>query len=280
MILIADSGSTKTEWVLIDGKKRETFFTMGLNPFFADEEFVAEELQKNFPQEADKDKVKRVYFYGAGCSSEERCSVIRNGLSKVFTKAELFVHHDILGAAAGLFGDGEGIAIILGTGSNSCVYDGKDIVANIPALGYILGDEGSGAFFGLQLVKDFLNKEMPAALMKSFEEEYSLTREYILDRVYKKPFPNRFLASFAPFLSRNISNEYITGLITNGFDLFFRRHVLPYDNYASYKLGSVGSVGYFLSPLLKEVAKKYGFGDIKILKSPMEGLIDYFANKE
>jgi glucosamine kinase len=281
MILLADSGSTKTEWGLLDGTTiKARFFTAGLNPYFVDSQFVTTEVENHFPEDIDRKKVDKVYFYGAGCSSAERCGVIRNGLTVFFDNAQITVNHDIYGAAVALFGNKPGIAMILGTGSNSCVYNGSEITANIPALGYILGDEGSGAFFGLQLVKDYLNDEMPTQIRDKFIEKYPFTREEILDSVYKKPFPNRFLASFAPFLSENNNEEYIRELVLNGFDLFFKRHILPYENAHEYNLGSVGSVGYFLSDCLNETAKKFNFKSIHIIRSPMEGLINFFLKRK
>ena len=281
MILLADSGSTKTEWVLLDGNTViAKFFTAGLNPYFVDSEFVTAEVKKHFPREIDSGKVEEIYFYGAGCSSDGRCKVIRSGLAAFFDNAAVNVNHDIYGAAVALFGNNPGIAMILGTGSNSCVYNGSEITANIPALGYILGDEGSGAFFGLQLVKDYLNNEMPDQVREKFAEKYPLTREEILDSVYKKPFPNRFLASFAPFLSENKTDEYIKKMVSEGFELFFKRHILPYDNAHDYSLGCVGSVGYFLADILEETAKKFNFDKIRIIRGPMDGLVDFFTKKQ
>ena len=281
MILLADSGSTKTEWVLLDGNTvKAKFFTTGLNPYFVDSQFVTIEVKKHFPTEIDNKRIDEIYFYGAGCSSENRCEIIRNGLASFFSNAEINVNHDIYGAAVALFGNKPGIAMILGTGSNSSVYNGSEITENIPALGYILGDEGSGAFFGLQLVKDYLNNEMPTQIRKKFAEKYPFTREEILDSVYKKPFPNRFLASFAPFLSGNKSDEYIKKMVSEGFELFFRRHILPYDNAHTYSLGCVGSVGYFLGEILEETAKKFNFDKIRIIRSPMDGLVDFFIKNQ
>ncbi len=279
MILVADSGSTKTEWVVISGKETMRFLTIGFNPFFIDSKGISNELTEKWPQEINKEEISEIYFYGAGCSSEQRCKIVYDGLKTVFPYAQINVSHDIEAAATGLFGNSEGIALILGTGSNSCVYDGNNIVDNIPALGYILGDEGSGAYFGLILVKDFLNKEMPDNLYQKFKNKFPYDREYILDRVYKKPLPNRFLAGFAPFLTENISDPYIENMVSEGFDLFFKRHVRPYKNYREYKIGSVGSVGYFLSDILRKTAQKYGYSEIKIMKSPLDGLIEYYQKK-
>ncbi len=277
MIVIADSGSTKTEWVIIDSEKKSFFKTAGLNPFFITSSLVTQELIQNFPKEIPPKKIKKVFFFGAGCSSTGRCKIIKIGLKDFFPYANLHIDHDIMGAAISLFGNSSGIAMILGTGSNSCIYDGVRITHNIPALGYILGDEGSGAFFGLQLLKDYLNKEMPPDVYNKFTKTFQPSREEILDRVYKQAFPNRYLASFAPFLSENLTSTYIWKLVEKGFDLFFKRHITPYPDYHTYQLGSVGSVGYFLQEPLKKIALKYGFETINILRSPLEGLIKHIT---
>ena len=276
MIAIADSGSTKTEWVVISPSTNQKFVTPGFNPYFIDSNGIKNELQKNVPHNLKINDIKKIYFFGAGCSSEERCKIVHKGLKSFFSKAEVFVSHDIDAAAKALFGNKKGIALILGTGSNSCVYNGREIISNIPALGYILGDEGSGAYFGLRLVKDFLNNEMPKEIAEKFKKEYPFDREYILDRVYKQPFPNRFLASYAPFLSSYSHFDYVKKIINEGFDLFFKRHVVPYPNYQNYEIGSVGSIGYYLSSNLIEIANKYGFKTIKIIKSPLDGLLEFY----
>lgn len=275
MKIIADSGSTKTTWVLLmpDGTIK-TLNAIGLNPLFVSSGKVKEIVSQTFTG-IDTGIVKAIYFYGAGCSSPDRCAIITNGLQAVFSNAQIETEHDMLGAARALFGNNKGIAIILGTGSNSCVYNGKDITENIPALGYILGDEGSGAFFGLQLIKDFLNNEMPKTLSEKFKETYHLDKDTIITSVYKDPFPNRYLAHFAPFLSQHIDNKYVSKMLTTGFDLFFKRHILPYPDYREYPLGCIGSVGYYLKDILKLVAQKYRLHITSIEKTPIEGLINF-----
>jgi len=275
MKIIADSGSTKTTWVLLSpGGTVETLNSIGLNPLFVSSEKVKEIVSQTFTG-VDSGIVKEVYFYGAGCSSTERCAIISTGLKQVFPDTRIEVNHDMLAAARALFANKKGIAMIFGTGSNSCVYNGKEITDNIPALGYILGDEGSGAFFGLQLIKDFLNNEMPETLSKQFKEVYHLDKDTIITSVYKAPFPNRYLAHFAPFLSQHINNEYISEMVITGFDLFFKRHVLPYPDYRNYSLGCIGSVGYYLKDILKSVAQKHQLHLTTIEKSPVEGLINF-----
>ncbi len=275
MKVIADSGSTKTIWVLLspDGTIKR-LNSIGLNPLFVSSEKVEEIVSQTFTG-VDIGGVNEIYFYGAGCSSKERCVIIRKGLVKVFSNSNIEVEHDMLAAARALFVHQKGIAMIFGTGSNSCVYDGKKIAENIPALGYILGDEGSGAFFGLQLIKDFLNNEMPQTLSKQFKESYHLDKDTIITSVYKEPFPNRYLAQFVPFLSQNINNEYVLKMITTGFDLFFKRHILPYPDYREYPLGCIGSVGFYFKDILSLVAQKHRLHFTAIEKSPVEGLINF-----
>jgi len=275
MKIIADSGSTKTTWVLLmpDGTT-ETLNSIGLNPLFVTSDKVEEIVNQTFTG-IDTGLVKEVYFYGASCSSSERCAIISTGLAKVFFNAEIEVDHDMLAAARALFSEQKGIAMIFGTGSNSCIYNGKEIIENIPALGYILGDEGSGAFFGLQLIKDFLNNEMPETLSEKLKETYHLDKDTIITSVYKDPFPNRYLAHFAPFLSQYIDNKYVSEMLITGFDLFFTRHILPYPDYRGYPLGCIGSVGYYLKAILKLVAQKHQLHLTTIEKSPVEGLINF-----
>ena len=274
MIIIADSGSTKTEWLVKDGEKLITLKSIGLNPFFVNTRKVTEVVKETF-RNISVQQVEKLFFYGASCSSPDRCSIISNGLAAVFTKAIIETDHDMLGAARGLFGNNKGIAIILGTGSNSCIYDGNDIIENIPALGYILGDEGSGAFFGLQLVKDFLNREMPESLSKKFQDTYNLDKESIFDNVYNQPFPNRYLAKFAPFLSENISHTYIYNMVYTGIDLFFKRHVIAYTTHKQYAIGSIGSIGYVFNDILLKVCKKYNLELTINERSPMKKLLEF-----
>jgi N-acetylglucosamine kinase-like BadF-type ATPase len=274
MIVIADSGSTKTEWAFIASPKKTPIRlkTIGLNPLFIDSATIVSTLSDDF-SEIETKNIKKVYFFGASCSSQERCAVIQKGLQPVFPNADISTNHDMLGAAVGLFGQQRGLAVILGTGSNSALYNGKTITKNIPALGYILGDEGSGAYFGLQLVKSFLNNTMPFDLQKQFEETYHFDKDTIFDSVYSKPFPNRYLAGFAPFLSTHRTHSFVHEMLLNGFDDFFKLHILPYEDFSDYPLGSIGSIGFYFSEELQEVAHRYNCRFEKILQSPMEGLL-------
>jgi len=285
MNLIADSGSTKTDWRLIDDSGKEhQFSTIGFNPFFQNSTVIAEELKKNLrPQinlicDSEKNQLN-VYFYGAGCSSPEKCEIVSTALKHVFPKSLIEVEHDLLAAARALCGTQEGIAAIMGTGSNSCYYDGSKIVDNVTSLGYILGDEGSGAYIGKHFIQDYLNKEIPENIAKQFRETYNMTDEHILDAVYKQPMPSRFLASFSKFINLHRKEEYFINLVDHNFDQFFNKHICKYKNHRNINMSCVGSVAYYYSDTLKNVAERKGVKLGKILESPIKDLTAYHISK-
>ncbi|MBK6346328.1 MAG: hypothetical protein IPF68_10385 [Bacteroidales bacterium] len=279
MKLIADSGSTKTDWCLIDDNgERKTVQTIGINPYHMNSAAIKEVLDKELYPYIYPDAVTEIFYYGAGCSTVRKCQTIDNVLQNFFTKANIEVHHDLLGAARALCGNEPGIACILGTGSNSCFYDGNDISENVVSLGYLFGDEGSGAHMGKQLIIDYFRGIIPTDIIESFNKRYNPTVESILDAVYNQPRPSRFLASFSPFLLENISHPYIKGLVTNSFDEFFSRNVSRYSNYQSVKVNFTGSVAYFFRDVLLESAGKAGITTNKIYRSAIEGLIDFHIN--
>ncbi|MCX6234133.1 MAG: hypothetical protein NT175_05315 [Bacteroidetes bacterium] len=276
MILIADSGATKTDWAIIHNiDEIRTAQTIGFNPYFIKSEGILEELEKNLYPFLDNSKVNAVHFYGAGCSTPKNCDIVSSALEDFFRNADIQVEHDLLGSARALCGHKEGIACILGTGSNSCYYDGKEIKENVSSMGFVLADEGSGAYMGKQLVRDYFLEEMPANIRDKFENKYHLTLETTLDAVYNKPRPNRFLASFAYFLSENIHEPYITELIKNAFNNFLRFQVMKYSRYKDLSLNAVGSIAIQFKKLLKEVAEEKGIKTGKILQTPMDGLVCY-----
>jgi glucosamine kinase len=275
MLLIADSGSTKTDWRIIDQDKNiAQAKTAGFNPYYQTEEQIFAELKEVLLPQVKGD-ITEIYFYGAGCSSPDKNALVENALSRVFLKAQVHVSHDLLAAARALCGSEAGIACILGTGSNSCLYDGKDIVANKASLGYILGDEGSGAVLGKLLVSKYFNRELPGHLMAKFEKRYALSREELLDNVYKKPFPNRYLAKFSQFLFHNLSDPYIYKLVYDAFADFFDKNVLYYENYADYKVHFTGSIAFYYSNILRQVANDKGIVVKNILENPIAGLTLY-----
>ena len=258
MQLIADSGSTKTEWILIEsGRVLKQLITKGINPFFQTEEDIYAELQAVMSPKIDTAKVQHIHFFGAGCALPERKAQVANALKAVFTNAVISVESDLLGAARALLGREKGIACILGTGSNSCFYDGENIVQNVSPLGFILGDEGSGAVLGKLFVGDCLKNQLPEALRDKFMDEYQLTSAIILDRVYKQPFPNRFLASFMPFLAAHQHEPAVYNIIYNAFVAFFRRNVMQYD-YKRNPVCFTGSVAFYFADILLKAAADCG----------------------
>lgn len=275
-VLIADSGSTKTEWALAcDGVLVRRFFTKGINPYFQQEEEIRKEVGVNlFPLLQDaRLPVDRVCFYGAGCAFPDKLMVIRRAVN-AFWKIPVEVGSDLLGAARCLCGNEPGIACILGTGSNSCFYNGHDIGQTVSPLGFILGDEGSGAWLGKQLVGDCLKNQLPPGIKEKFLAQFSLTPELILERVYKQPFPNRFLAGLSPFLAENLDVPGIRSIVSSGFIAFFRRNVMQYA-YREYPVHFVGSVAYYYRELLVEAARDSGIRVGQVMKTPVPGLIRY-----
>ena len=284
MILIADSGSTKTDWrLIIDKDNIQEAYTEGLNPYFKTTEQVQQTINdvllvqfitKN-PMEIDA-----VYFYGAGCSSDDKREIIESALKSVFKNAIIVVEHDLLGAAIGVCGTQPGIAAILGTGSNSCYFDGEKVIENFPALGYVLGDEGSGAYIGKEVLKGYLNKEMEGAILQKFEMKFQPSLEEILDRVYKEALPNRYFASFAKWVGEEVENEiYLQEIVRSALDSFFKKHICKYEKHSELPLNVVGSIGYHFMHILHQVAEKNNVKLGKVIKSPISGLLKYHLEK-
>jgi N-acetylglucosamine kinase-like BadF-type ATPase len=274
MRLIADSGSTKVDWRAIhsDGSVQE-ITTAGINPFFQTEEQIVYELQQNLLPDISA-SVNEIHFYGAGVSSPEKVLVLQNCFRKVFPKARSNAYTDLLAAARALCGKKPGIAAILGTGANSCFYDGNEIVDNVPACGFILGDEGSGAVLGKKFISDYLKRQLPSDLNTLFDQKYNLNYNSIIERVYRQPFPNRYLATFSVFLHQNKTNPYVSKLLKTSFEEFFTRNVMQYD-YKKYPVNLVGSVAFHYEDIIKDVAKGLGIKIGNILQSPIDGLAEY-----
>ena len=279
MILIADSGSTKTDWCVVEnGVLVQQIFTKGTNPFFQSEEEISNEIATALLPELKTDEFDAVYFYGAGCGFPDKIEIVHRAISKQLkVKGNVEVATDMLAAARGLCGREAGIACIMGTGSNSCYYDGENIVANVSPLGFILGDEGSGACLGKLMVGDLLKNQMTPELKEKFLKQFDLTPADIIDRVYRKPFPNRFLASLSPFLAQNISEPCVHDLVLNSFKAFFKRNIMQYENYQNLKVNLIGSVAFYYKEVLAEAAEAMGIQLGTIIQSPMEGLIKYHA---
>ena len=280
MILIADSGSTKTDWALqsVSGAI-ERFHTQGINPFHQDRTVIAEILRQELLPQLNPDKVSYVCFYGSGVRPELE-PVVTSVLQEAFPQAkQVEAHSDLLGAARALCGHNCGIASILGTGANSCLYDGSRIVANTPALGYILGDEGSGGVMGKLFLHKLYKGVLSEKIRYEFEREYSLTMADVIQRVYREPMPNRFLASLAPFIHRHLSDPAIHQLVTGNFRDFFRYNIRPYG-LKDMPVSFVGSIASHFRDQLAEAAQAEGFRLGTIMKSPIEGLLHYHSTCE
>lgn len=272
-VLIADSGSTKTDWCLTEnGTPLLRLRTKGLNPVLQTEEELAGELQDLGHRLGDV-RPTAIHFYGAGCIPS-RIAVVEEALAQALPGARIEVGSDMLGAARSLCGHRAGIACILGTGSNSCLYDGQKIVANVSPLGFILGDEGSGAVLGRLLVGSLLKNQLSPGLKEEFLAKYALTPADIIERVYRCPFPNRFLAGFSPFLAEHLDDEGIHRLVLNSFRDFLRRNVKQYD-WQTYEAHFCGSIAFHYQKILAEAAALEGIRIGQIMQSPLEGLVRY-----
>lgn len=276
MKLIAESGSTRTEWALVeDNHLVQRVFTEGLNPFFQTRREISRSVRLGLPESFFKKKLDQVYYYGAGCSSYEKKNILGASLVAQF-KTPIQVESDLLAAARGLFECESGIACILGTGSNSCFYDGKIVVKNVKAAGYILGDEGSGAVLGKLFLADLLKGLAPKELASEFHEKFRISANDVMESVYNLPFPNRFLGTIAYFLGDYMDNEYVYNLLTNNLRSFFNRSVCQYD-YMNYPIRFVGSLAYAYSDTLRKVAREFGVEIDVIEETPMNGLIEFHS---
>ena len=277
MILIADCGSTKTDWCLLNGKEKEAqVFTQGMNALMLSEDEMANIIAKELMPHISAEDVTEVYYYGAGCISADICGSVERAIRRNMPEATTVeVNTDLLAAARAVCGKKPGIACIMGTGSNSCYYDGEKIVDNVSPLGYILGDEGSGAVLGKRLVGDVLKRQLPADLAKKFLDTYQLTPQLIIENVYRKPGANRFLASLSPFLLQNIEEPSIHRLVLNEFKAFFVRNVENYANYKEIPVNCIGSVAMHYRSVLEEAASALFINIGTVIKSPMEGLVKF-----
>ncbi|NOR74947.1 MAG: hypothetical protein GQ525_07290 [Draconibacterium sp.] len=275
MILIADSGSTKTSWLYSREKNHsEKISTTGINPFFRTTENIVEELQKELTPKIDS-TIWEIYFYGAGIINEEKGAVVKSALQQLFPLAKIEVQSDILAAARATLGNKKGIACILGTGTNSCLYDGKNILEHIPPLGFILGDEGSGAVLGRKLIADYLKGIMPENISRKFQKQFPINYADFMENVYKNEKPNKFLAQFVPFLYENKNNNYCSHLIENSFIEFIERNVKHYTNFNELEISFIGGVAYFFQEELKSVLSKNELKLGTILKESLDSLTQF-----
>lgn len=275
MMLIADSGSTKTTWSLVNPSNgfAETLQTMGINPMYQDEHTIFELLNHEFTQSVPE--AANIYFYGAGCINQHVNETVRSALSRFFHCHYLLVDTDLMAAARSLCQDKEGIACIMGTGSNSCYYDGCMIRNNISPLGYMLGDEGSGAVIGRKFIGDLLKNQLPENIREQFFKTHAITPSLIMDHVYKKHFPNRFLAQFTRFIGDHIHEPALNKIVKTSFIEFFERNIRQYPSAIHLPVNFVGGVAYFFRDLLQEAAIDSGYVLGEVALSPMEGLIQY-----
>jgi len=277
-ILIADSGSTKCEWCLVNGNKKQIVITQGLSPYFLDSTQIEVILRNELVPALKKPVVDTVHFYGTGCLNPANAKIVKKAIQAVFKEAEVNVSHDLMGAAKSLCGNEKGIACILGTGSNSCYFNGKKIVKNSPGLGYVLGDEGSGAYLGKKVIQYYLYRTFDEELRYKFDEKYKTNSVEILENVYKKPLPNRYLASFTLFLSDNRGHYMIENIIEDGLNDFFYNHLCKYGEIWKLPIHFVGGVSFAFRDVLQELCNGYEFTLGKIIKNPMEGLIEYYKS--
>ena len=280
MILIADAGATKIQWVVIhDGKASGSYETAGFNPYFMEPRILLDAVEKDLVPFINPGYIKQVYYYGAGCSTMFKCNIVEDVLKDVFENADFEIHHDLLGAARALFGFKKGIACILGTGSNSCLYDGNKILENVTSLGYLFGDEGSGAYLGKLWLTEYLRGRMPGHLKELFDKRFGYSLENILDSVYNKPHPNQFLSSFSLFIGDLKEDEFVIGLVKKNFQDFFTEQVTQYTDYRQQPLGVIGSVGFHFHDIFMEVVNGYNLEVTKMIKSPIEGLVEYHGGR-
>lgn len=273
--LIADSGATKTEWCLLTDGKKKTVITSGISPYFLNTEQIFDLLLKELIPKLKKAEVDEVYYYGTGCANTTNAKSVNKAISKIFPGANIEVNHDLLAAARALCGKEKGIACILGTGSNSCYYDGTKIVKNSPGLGYVLGDEGSGAYLGKKVIQYYLYKTFDDELRARFDDIYATSAPEILENVYKKPLPNRYLAGFAKFLAENRGHYMIENIIEDGLNDFFFAHLCKYRETWTLPINFAGSVAFGFKDVIVELCNSYEFELGKVMKNPMEGLVTY-----
>jgi glucosamine kinase len=275
MILIADSGSTKTEWRVIDGDgKISQIKTDGVNPYYMTEAAISDVFSLGLKKYIDL-PIEKIYFYGAGCTSDSNKQKITRCLKESFPMANIEVSIDLLAAARALCGYDSGIACILGTGCNSCLYDGSKIIENVPSLGYIMGDEGSGSYLGKMLLGDFLRKDLPSGIAERLEKRYDFSNEAILKNVYQEDLPIKYMSSFSKFIFQNIKEPYLYNLVYSSFTEFFKKNIFKYTNYKNEQIHFTGSVAFYYGNILRKVASDMEVNVRHIVEGPIAGLALY-----
>ncbi len=277
MIAIIDSGSTKSDWVLLDENKIEIFRTetIGFNPNFIDKEQIIKELNKNTLLVKQKNVLTSIYFYGSGCSSNASKNIIKGALSFVFKKATVKVEHDLLAAAYSAYFGNPAIICILGTGSNSCYFDGENIQEKIPSLGYILSDYGSGSYLGKKLLSAFAENKLEPLIVEELKQNHQLSIKNIIENIYKKPLPNKYLASFNPFIYKHRSNSFIEKMIYDSIKDFFEIHIKSYSNFTELEVNFIGSIADCYQETIYLIAKELNINVAHIVSKPIDNLVDF-----
>ena len=280
MILIADGGSTKADWIALDNNKKEVFRvrTLGLNPAVVPEDELLNRIVNMFQLINVKNDVKEIHFYGAGCGTPQPVAILKDVLQSIFVNAEINIAEDLLAAVYASLGKNPGIVCILGTGSNSCYFDGEKMESNVVSLGYTLMDEASGNFFGKRLIRDYFYKTMPENIAKSLEEQYDMDPDHIKFNLYRKPNPNMYLASFAKFMFEFKDDKYIKSLIRAGLQRFFRFRVLPYHPNEITEIYFIGSIAFYFREILEGIASINGLKIAGVIQRPIDNLIEFHRN--
>ncbi|MDX1636546.1 MAG: hypothetical protein R3281_01165 [Balneolaceae bacterium] len=276
--IIADSGATKTEWCIWEDGESRIVATEGLNPYYHTTESIKKVIKNDLVGELDVDEVEEIFFYGAGCDHEDKKAVVKKALEEFFPDSRIEVYHDLLGAARACFLDKPGIACILGTGSNSCLYDGEKIVEHIPSLAFILGDEGSAGYFGKKIINSYFRFELPPELEKAFEENYNTSLEYITEGVYDGAQKSRFIASYGAFLGEHSDHPFIQKMLREGFENFITRILLNYTNARNYEVRIIGSVGHAYKDLISEILRENGLKPGGFIQKPMQRMVEYHTS--
>lgn len=278
MILIADSGATKTTWCLLGGPRKKIIQTQGISPYFLNAQQITELLQKELLPKLKDAAIHEVFYYGTGCSNVTNIKLVKSAIKKALPSTKkISVQHDLMAAARALCGHKKGVACILGTGSNSCVFNGKKITKNNPAPGFILGDEGSGAYLGKKVVQHFIYNTFDEDLMHKFRLKFDTDYTRILHHVYKEPLPNRYLASFTTFLSENRGHYMIENIIEDGLSDFFFTHLYKYNETWTTPINFVGSIAFYFKDVLQELCNSFELQLGKVIKAPMDGLIEFHS---
>jgi len=280
MILIADSGSTKTDWILTTGDKiNKQITTVGYNPYYHKGDSLIVSMTKELLPNIGDNNIEKIFFYGSGCSSDINCTMVKSALWQLFPNALIEVNHDLFDAAVPLLKNNKGIACILGTGSNSCLWDGKQIVENVPSVGYLLGDEGSGTYIGIKILKGILEKKAPPEIIENFYCDYNTSFDGVLSSIYNKPKANQFISGISIFAQKNISNNWIKNTIKQAFIDFIENQIKQYSNYQNLEVSFTGSIAFYFKDILLEACNKNNIKTGVIIKNPIEGLFTYHTNR-